>query len=66
MWDAAEVDDAAFERRLDGVVREIGERGKLLVASESGQEITEPTPAPAPAKDVRDIVASAKRCTEFV
>jgi len=26
----------------------------------------DPTPAPAPAKDVRDIVASAKRCTEFV
>ena len=49
MRDAAEDDDAAFERRLDGVVREIGERGKLLVASESGQEITEPTPAPAPA-----------------
>jgi hypothetical protein len=30
MWDAEKDDDAAFERRLDTVVREIGERGKLL------------------------------------
>ena len=30
MWDAEKDDDAAFERRLDNVVREIGERGKLI------------------------------------
>jgi len=28
-WDAESDDDAAFERRLDTVVREIGDRGKL-------------------------------------
>ena len=31
MWDAEKDDEAAFERRVDGVVREIGDRGKLLV-----------------------------------
>jgi hypothetical protein len=29
-WDAETDDDAAFERRLDSVVREIGDRGKVL------------------------------------
>ena len=31
MRDAENDDGAAFERRVDGVVREIGERGKVLV-----------------------------------
>ena len=32
MWDAENDDDAAFERRMASVVREVGERGKLIVA----------------------------------
>ena len=32
MWDAEKDDEAAFNVRVDGVVREIGERGKLMVA----------------------------------
>lgn len=30
MWDADKDDDAAFERRMDAVVREIGDRGRVL------------------------------------
>lgn len=45
-WDADEDDDAAFERRLDVVVREIGDRGKPRVSEAVPPE---PTPAPAPA-----------------
>jgi hypothetical protein len=29
MWDAEQDDEAAFDRRLDSVVREVGDRGKL-------------------------------------
>ena len=29
-WDAEQDDDAAFERRVDAVMREVGERGKLV------------------------------------
>ena len=47
MWAAEQDDDAAFEGRIDGVVREIGDRGKLLVADVSSLE---PTPAPEPAQ----------------
>jgi hypothetical protein len=49
MWDAEQDDDTAFERRLDSVVREIGDRGKLLTVSEAVPPFHEPTPAPAPA-----------------
>eukprot|EP01046_Picozoa_sp_COSAG06_P028636 COSAG06_NODE_2595_length_6614_cov_51.209159_3_plen_337_part_00 len=49
MWDAEKDDDAAFERRLDSVVREIGERGKLAMVSEAVPPFHEPSPAPAPA-----------------
>ena len=47
MWDADQDDDAAFESRLANIVREIGDRGKLMVP----QSVLplEPTPAPAPA-----------------
>jgi hypothetical protein len=48
MWDAEQDDNAAFEQRLDNVVREIGDRGKLLVP-EAETPFREPTPAPAPA-----------------
>jgi len=48
MWDAEKDDDAAFDRRLDSVVREIGERGKAMVA-EAVPPFREPMPAPAPA-----------------
>ena len=47
MWGAEDDDAASFERRVDNVVREIGERGKLLVA-ESVPPLREPTPSPAP------------------
>eukprot|EP01043_Picozoa_sp_COSAG02_P083386 COSAG02_NODE_21415_length_788_cov_4.492017_1_plen_69_part_10 len=50
MWDAENHDDAAFERRVDSVTREIGERGKLNVPeSVPPVRATAPTPAPAPA-----------------
>ena len=48
MWEAEKDDDAAFERRLDSVVREIGDRGKLMIP-EAVTPFREPTPAPAPA-----------------
>ena len=48
MWDANEDDDAAFERRANPVLREIGDRCKV-VAVEAGQQPHEPTPAPSPA-----------------
>eukprot|EP01046_Picozoa_sp_COSAG06_P007140 COSAG06_NODE_344_length_17074_cov_116.626510_19_plen_166_part_00 len=46
LWDAETDDDTAFDRRLDSVVREIGDRGKLMMAEAVPPE---PTPAPAPA-----------------
>eukprot|EP01046_Picozoa_sp_COSAG06_P048976 COSAG06_NODE_7432_length_2507_cov_113.101329_3_plen_348_part_00 len=49
MWDAEKDDDAAFERRVDSVVREIGGRGKLVMVSEAVPPFHEPSPAPAPA-----------------
>ena len=48
MWDAEKDDDDAFERRLDNVVREIGERGKALLP-EAVTPFREQTPAPVPA-----------------
>jgi hypothetical protein len=47
-WDAERDDDAAFDRRLGSVVREIGERGKVIL-HEAVPPYHEPTPAPAPA-----------------
>ena len=32
MWDAENDDDATFERRLGSVMREIGDRGKLITS----------------------------------
>ena len=60
MWDAENDDEAAFERRVDSVTREIGERGKLNVP-ESVPPVREtaPTPAPAPARAVAPVVALA-------
>eukprot|EP01043_Picozoa_sp_COSAG02_P000752 COSAG02_NODE_14_length_56855_cov_512.793661_33_plen_369_part_00 len=60
MWDAENDDEAAFERRVDSVTREIGERGKLNV-SESVPPVREaaPTPAPAPARSVAPAVSLA-------
>ena len=60
MWDAENDDEAAFERRVDSVTREIGERGKLNVP-ESVPPVREaaPTPAPAPARAVAPGVALA-------
>eukprot|EP01043_Picozoa_sp_COSAG02_P027475 COSAG02_NODE_1624_length_11594_cov_6.314833_5_plen_272_part_00 len=50
MWGAEKDDDAAFERRLDSVVREIGERGKLMLP-EAVTPLRESTPAPTPSLD---------------
>jgi hypothetical protein len=47
-WDADQDDDAAFDRRLSAVLREVGDRGKLVL-SEAVPPFHEPTPAPAPA-----------------
>ena len=52
MWDAEKDNDAAFERRLDSVVREIGERGKLMLP-EAVTPLQKPTPAPAPSGRVQ-------------
>ena len=60
MWDADNDDDALFERRMDNVVREIGDRGKVLLpeavtpfrepsAAPTPTKISSPAPAPAPA-----------------
>ena len=51
MWDANEDDDAAFERRANPVLREIGDRCKVVVA-EAGQQRHQPAPRPAPARQV--------------
>ena len=50
MWDADDDDADGFERRLDNVVREIGERGKIMVPESVPPlhmrgPVTEPTPA---------------------
>jgi hypothetical protein len=57
LWDTDEDDDAAFERRLDAVVREIGDRGKPARAQASVPTVGSapppagtPAPAPAPAR----------------
>ena len=58
MWDAEKDDDASFERRLDNVVREIGDRGKVQVSeavppasavSRTPAPVLAPAPAPEPA-----------------
>lgn len=66
MWDAEQDDDAAFERRLDSVVREIGERGKLMTAVAEAvppqpqrqavpvEQALEEAPEPAPAASITE------------
>jgi hypothetical protein len=58
MWDAEKDDDASLDRRLDSIIREIGERGKAMVAEPPGllgssatvhAHAAAPAPAPAPA-----------------
>eukprot|EP01043_Picozoa_sp_COSAG02_P016366 COSAG02_NODE_717_length_18070_cov_20.762700_15_plen_309_part_00 len=56
MWDAENDDDIAFERRVDSVTREIGERGKLNVP-ESVPPVRETAPTPAPAPALAPVVA---------
>ena len=48
MWDAIEDDDAAFERRASPVLREIGDRCKV-VAAKAGQQPHRPPLAPSSA-----------------
>jgi hypothetical protein len=48
-WDAEQDDDAAFDRRLGAVLREVGDRGKLVLSEAVPPSFREPTPAPAPA-----------------
>jgi len=54
MWDVEKDDDAAFESKVDGIVREIGERGKLQM-----HEAVPPEPTPAPAPALAPAVAAA-------
>ena len=50
MWGADQEDDAAFERRLDSVVREIGDRGMRMVSEVVPlPRAHSAVPAPAPA-----------------
>lgn len=63
MWDADDDDADAFEHRLDSVVREIGERGKIMVPESVPPlhmrgPVKEPTPAPAPATVLAPALAS--------
>ena len=46
-WDADEDSDAAFGRRLDPVVREVGTRGKLMLSEAVPPPFHEPAPAPS-------------------
>ena len=48
-WDADQDDDAAFDRRLGAVLREVGDRGKLVLSEAVPPSFREPAPAPAPA-----------------
>lgn len=49
MWDVEKDDDAAFEHRLDVVVREIGTRGKRMVPGNvETLRVPRTVPAPAP------------------
>jgi hypothetical protein len=48
-WDADQDDDAAFDRRLGTVLREVGDRGKPVLSEAVPPSLREPTPAPAPA-----------------
>ena len=64
MWDAENDDDAAFDRRMASVVREIGERGKLVVAESvppvrAGERAPAPAPAPEPAQALAPAPARA-------
>ena len=38
-WDAEHDDDASFERRVDSLVREIGERGKIMAEATNPTEL---------------------------
>jgi hypothetical protein len=59
MWDAEKDEDAAFDRRLDTVVREMGERGKPLLVPEVVTPFREPISAPAPAPTPAPALAPA-------
>jgi hypothetical protein len=50
MWSADQDDDAAFESRVDAVLREVGDRGRRLLseAVPPSEPASTPTPAPAP------------------
>ena len=48
MWNANDDDDAAFERRINPLVKEIGDRCKVVTAK-ARQQLHEPAPAPTPA-----------------
>ena len=58
MWDAHEDSDEAFERRIDAVCREIGDRGKLMVPEAVPPERTL-APASAPAVKDTTVTTSA-------
>ena len=61
-WDADQDDDDAFDRRLSAVLREVGDRGKLVLSEAVPPSFREPTPAPAPAPaPVRASAAAATR-----
>ena len=60
-WDAESDDDAAFERRLDGLVREIGDRGQLIaMVPEAVPPAAASKPAHARAPSVAAAAAKSK------
>ena len=60
-WDADQDEDATFEHRLDTVVREIGDRGTLMLPElvPAFEATPAPAPAPAPAAVVAPALAPA-------
>ena len=47
-WDADEDDDAAFEKRVDGLCNEIGDRGRLMLPEAVPPPEFQPEPEPQP------------------
>ena len=60
MWNAENDDDAAFQRRMDALCAEIGERGKLSALPEAvpPEQVQAKAPAPTPAPEPAPTSAS--------
>ena len=63
MWDAEQDDDAAFERRVGQMLREVGDRGKPQLA-EAVTPFREPRPVPTPSPTPAPAPLPATRPTD--